>query len=141
LGRKFARELLLKTLYQADLAKITHREALVNVLEELNPKDGEMQYIEDIVAGISQMEKLRDIDGLLARFAIDWPVKRISPVERAILRIAIFEMLFREDIPVGVSINEAVELGKKYSGLEAGRFINGVLSGINKDLQTTTPEG
>jgi N utilization substance protein B len=141
LGRKFAREVLLKTLYQADVAKIDCQEALHNVLQDTMITDEDKLFVQDIIRGVSCQVDLEQIDNLLNKYAVDWPVERISPVERAILRIAIYEILFRDDIPLSVSINEAVELGKKYSGPEAGRFINGVLGGVSKDIQRSTLEG
>lgn len=133
MGRRVAREQALKALYQIDVANIGPREALENVLQSIELKMTEEEFARDLVWGTWQNRQ--EIDQLIARFSIDWSLERLSRVERAILRIAVYEMLRREDIPSGVSINEAVELAKKYSGTEAGRFVNGILRGIDRGLE------
>ena len=80
------------------------------------------------------IEKVGEIDAKISEFAIGWTLERISKVNISILRIAVCEMLFFEDVPVGVSINEAVELAKKYATEKDGKFINGVLGSISRSL-------
>ena len=75
------------------------------------------------------------IDNLIEKHAIGWKLNRISRVDLSILRVSIYEILFRDDIPYNVSVNEAIELAKKYSTNEAGSFINGILSKVPK-MQT-----
>ena len=76
------------------------------------------------------MNSLKEIDEIIEEKATDWTIDRISKMDLPILRVAIFEIKHREDIPVGVSINEAVELAKKFSGEESGKFINGLLGQV-----------
>ena len=78
-------------------------------------------------------EKLAEIDARIDEFSHKWSRNRISRVALAVLRLAVYEMLYEEDIPVSVAINEAVELAKKYGGDEDSSFVNGVLGGISRD--------
>ncbi|MCQ2461217.1 MAG: transcription antitermination factor NusB [Clostridia bacterium] len=84
--------------------------------------------------GTLTVEKIGDIDAKIGEFSVGWTIDRITKVSLSILRIAVCEMLFMDDIPVGVSINEAVELAKNYASAEDGQFINGVLGSISKSL-------
>lgn len=85
-------------------------------------------YIKSILEGV--IEKVGEIDSYIIKYSKDWTIDRMSKIDLAIMRVAIFEILFREDIPVSVSINEAVELAKKYSHKDAGSFINGILGSV-----------
>jgi len=80
------------------------------------------------------VEKIGDIDAKIGEFSVGWTIDRITKVSLSILRIAVCEMLFLDDIPVGVSINEAVELAKNYASVEDSQFINGVLGSVAKSL-------
>ena len=80
-------------------------------------------------------EKLSEIDALIQKKSIDWSIDRLSKVVLVVLRLAIYEMLFEEKIPTGVSINEAVELTKKYSTQEDSAFVNGILGVVAKELE------
>lgn len=89
------------------------------------PNQKQMQYIEAVSAGIQEQESvLRDY---IARYAIGWKLNRISRLARAILELAIYEILFVEDVPTSVAVNEAVELTKKYESAETVSFVNGIL--------------
>lgn len=80
------------------------------------------------------VEKVGDIDAKIAQYSVGWTLDRITKVSLSILRIAVCEILFMDDIPTGVSINEAVELAKNYASREDSQFINGVLGSISKEL-------
>ncbi|MFL6531069.1 MAG: transcription antitermination factor NusB, partial [Chthoniobacterales bacterium] len=80
------------------------------------------------------MEHLPQIDERIARYVENYNIERISPVDRNVLRLAIYEMLFRDDIPPVVSINEAIELAKTFGGPDSGRFVNGILDRVKDDL-------
>ena len=90
------------------------------------------EYIEKVFYGV--FENLEKIDGEISANAVGWKIERISKTSLSVLRLAIFEMLFLEEIPVSVSINEAVELLKKYATKEDSVFVNGILSTIAKTL-------
>ena len=85
-------------------------------------------YISSILEGV--MKEAPSIDQYIVKNSKDWTIDRMSRIDLAIMRVAIFEILYREDIPASVSINEAVELAKKYSHEDAGSFINGILGSI-----------
>lgn len=93
------------------------------------PDDG---FALHIVNGV--IDHLEEIDGLITRYAPDWPLEQIMAVDRAILRLGVFELKFDENIPAKVAINEAIELGKTFGGPSSGRFINGVLGAMYKDM-------
>lgn len=130
MSRRRSRELAMKLTYQFQIQR-DHVDSQLEFLfsqEETGEKDRE--YITEIVKGIREREEI--IDGLIEKNAIGWRLARISKVDLAILRVSIYEILYREDIPYNVSINEAVEMAKKYSSAEAPPFINGILSNIIK---------
>ena len=95
------------------------------------PTEADEAYMQEKYSRVAEM--LPEIDGLLNATATGWKTSRMSKVDLTILRLAVYEMLFVEDIPVSVSINEAVELAKKYGGDEDAPFINGVLGGIARE--------
>ncbi len=89
-------------------------------------------YTRRLVLGVG--EHREEIDALLTRHLQDWSLERLAPVERSVLRTAVFEMLHVEDVPPPVAIDEAVELAKRFSSDEAGALVNGVLGGVARDL-------
>jgi N utilization substance protein B len=90
------------------------------------------QFAEELARGV--IAHHQEIDPLIARHAENWEIDRMGTVDRNAMRIAVFEMLHRDDIPPVVSINEAVELAKAYSSMESGKFVNGILDRIRKGL-------
>jgi len=88
--------------------------------------------VDEVVHGV--IEKRREIDRTLSKYTKNWDVDRLGVLDRTVMRVAVYEMLFRGDIPPVVSINEAVEIAKAYSGKASGRFVNGVLDRIQKEL-------
>ena len=90
-------------------------------------------FAEELIRGV--ISKHREIDALIEKFAANWDVERIGTVERNVMRLAIYEMLYRTDIPPVVSINEAVDLAKAFSSTESGKFVNGILDRIRADLK------
>lgn len=86
------------------------------------------EYINQVFFGIK--EKLPEIDAKIAAYAVGWKTERLSRVSQAIMRLCIYEMLFREDIPYNIAINEAVELAKKYDDENASKFINGIVNTV-----------
>lgn len=90
------------------------------------------RFTEEIVRGVIAHHP--EIDALIAKHADNWGIDRMGNVDRNAMRIAVFEMLFRNDIPPVVSINEAVDLAKAYSSIDSGKFVNGILDRIRKDI-------
>jgi len=129
--RTKAREFALQVLYQLDITHDDCVAALINFWEsreEENLENDLKEFTEMLVKGVG--ENLNTIDAKIAQFAANWELARMAVVDRNILRLSCFELLFRDDIPPKVSINEAVELAKKYSGQEAGKFVNAILDKI-----------
>jgi N utilization substance protein B len=122
LSRHAARERILTLLFQRDFRPISG--------DELCEEDS---YVREIAAGVS--EKQPEIDRLIARRAEGWRLERLHTVDRNILRLAIYELLYRDDVPPEVVINEAVELAKKYGGEHSPVFVNGILDRIWKELR------
>jgi len=135
MGRRAARETAMKLIYQNEIRKDNIEAQISDALEgsSFNAKDRE--YIEDLVKGV--FNKKEKIDGIIETLAKGWKLNRISKVDLSIMRVSIYEQLFRNDIPFSVSVNEAVELAKKYSSDEAGSFINGILSKFGQSKQVT----
>ncbi len=90
------------------------------------------EFAQPLIDGM--VAHLSEIDDRIRRYAENFELRRISPVDRNVLRLAIYEMLHRADIPPVVSINEAIELAKMYGGPDSGRFVNGILDRVRKDL-------
>ena len=130
--RRVAREAALSLLYSSDIANTD----IIEVIEEGRyPADLELsEYAEQLVQGV--VENRDDIDKRLASTSENWAVDRMPVVDRAILRLATYEMVYVDEVPVSVAINEAVELAKSYGGEdESPRFVNGVLGRIARMLE------
>ena len=103
-------------------------------LNEEEIKSLDERYIKSVLEGI--VEKVVSIDEYIAKYSKDWSIERMSKIDLAILRVAIYELLYKDDIPSSVSINEAVELAKKYSHEDASSFINGILGSVYIESNT-----
>ena len=139
-SRTKARECALQALYQLDMSGGDPREALRGVLSHFEEADAETaHFAEELVRGV-QSERAR-IDELIQQSSTNWKLDRMARVDRNILRLAVFELLRREDVPVRVTLNEAVELGKKFGSEESSAFVNGVLDRIaHLDLPGAAPK-
>lgn len=100
------------------------------------PNRQQMAYIDSVVAGVAN--RVDDLDNHIQTFSIGWDISRISKLTRAILRLAIYEILFIADVPTGVAISEAVRLAKKYDGDDTGAFVNGILGAFSRSMQSET---
>jgi len=143
--RHDAREWALQFLFQSEFNQAESLdkgfELFWGHLEDPAPDDGKdqtranpkgRQFTEELVRGVIAHHP--DIDPLIAKYAENWGIDRMGTVDRNAMRIAVYEMLYREDIPPVVSINEAVDLAKSYSSVESGKFVNGILDRIRKSL-------
>ena len=130
-GRRLSREMALKALFQIDLVNTNMEEALKYTFENGELADEVKEFSLILVKGV--MSNLSDIDKVINHSANNWSLERITNIDRSILRIAIYEILYLKNIPKSVSINEAVELAKKYGTKSSFSFVNGVLGQINKD--------
>jgi N utilization substance protein B len=122
-----ARERALELLYEADAKSQTIADVLAALPVEPDA------YAVDAVTGVS--EGHATIDAVITRLAPDWPIDRMPVVDRAVLRLGIYELTERPDVPTAVILDEAVELAKRYSTEESGRFVNGVLAAAARELR------
>ena len=100
------------------------------------PSKAQLRYIDSVVSGVANREE--ELNAHIQKFSIGWDVSRISRLTRCVMQLAIYEILFMEDIPTGVAISEAVRLAKKYDSSETGSFVNGILGSFARSL--TAPE-
>jgi len=134
-NRHLARNIALQSLYQWDfLDQATDRieEFVANNKQEFAPQFDDGGFIMELVDGV--LKNQDEIDELITHFAPDWPLETITTIDRNILRLGTYELKFSENVPSKVAINEAIELGKSFGGEASGRFINGVLGAIYKDM-------
>lgn len=145
--RRTAREIVLQSLFQMDFTDAKPEEALEIALEVQNEDEGAknpaahraevakaLPYARTVLEGTEA--NLEAIDGLIAKYAINWDVKRMPGIDRNILRLAIYEMCFAEEkVPVNIAVNEAVELAKEFGSDAPSRFVNGVLGKMMRDQQ------
>ncbi|MBM4152511.1 MAG: transcription antitermination factor NusB [Kiritimatiellaceae bacterium] len=143
-GRRQAREWAIQFLFQTEFNPDDLELALVDFWsdEDRKPSERDSTYVNEVVRGV--ISKRREIDRTISSYTQNWDMERLGVLDRTILRVATYEMLFRHDIPPVVSINEAVEIAKAYINKEAGRFVNGVLDRIQKELnrpaRSTNPQ-
>ena len=103
-----------------------------NEIYEDRPSRAQMQYIDGVVAGVTN--RTEELNNEIQKFSIGWDVTRISRLARTIMQLAIFEILYVEDVPTGVAVSEAVRLAKKYDGDDTGAFVNGILGSFARSL-------
>jgi len=126
LSRRLARDVAFRALFQIDVGKCRAELALKHSLEGFNLSIDEEKFIREIVDGVIGYRTF--LDEMICKHLVNWELDRLSAVDRNLLRLALFEIFYRDDIPPAVSINEALELAKKYGSTgEAVGFINGVL--------------
>ena len=100
------------------------------------PSRAQMAYIDGVVAGVANREE--DLNASISQFAIGWDITRISRLARSVMQLAIYEILYVEDVPTGVAVSEAVRIAKKYDGDDTGAFVNGILGAFARSL--TAPQ-
>lgn len=131
MGRKLARESAMKLIFQLELTNDFSNEAVDVFIDNNGFDQGERAYIIDAVNIVR--ENKEEIDCKIEAHSSGWKINRLAKVDLSILRIALYELFYREDIPIKVSINEALEMSKKYSGDESTKFINGILGTIVRE--------
>jgi N utilization substance protein B len=140
LGRRRAREFALQVLYQADMRQVGAPEALemlwatqleVEGLSGTPADTDEVAFAKNLVEGVAS--NAEDIDAHIEKASLNWRLSRMPVVDRNILRLATFEILLSKDVPTSVSINEAVELAKRFGEKESGAFVNGILDRIAQE--------
>ncbi len=142
-NRHLARTIVLQTLYQLDFLNKKEKSGLGSKgkvlneiikynLEEFAPSFKDVDFINKLVEGV--LDKNSEIEEYIDRYAPSWPIAKIAIVDRNVLRIGVYEIIFDKEIPPRVAINEAIELAKNFGGEASGRFVNGVLGAIYNDM-------
>ncbi|MFQ6079993.1 MAG: transcription antitermination factor NusB [Thermodesulfobacteriota bacterium] len=129
--RRRAREIALQVLYQKELNCIKVEEGLNLFRNNFEVLKGAMDFSERLVKGVEQHRE--DLDRVIEHYSSNWKVDRMAHVDRTILRIATYELLYCDDIPPRVAINEAIDIGKKYGSEDSGAFINGILDKVKSE--------
>lgn len=135
-NRHLSRTIAMQSLYIWDFNKLpdTDIDAIVDLtLQEFAPGLADGEFAQRTATGV--LEHRAEIDGYIAKYAPEWPIEQMTFVDRNTMRIGLYEMLHNDDIPERVAINEAIEIAKAYGGDSSGKFVNGVLGAIYKDLQ------
>jgi N utilization substance protein B len=132
LTRRLARELAMKTLFACDLGNDEPDEMIIRLCEEAHISAEANAFSDYLLQGVRANQLF--LDNLIKKYALEWDLERMAFVDRNILRVALFEIVFSEKIPVAVTINEALEIAKIYSEKDAPRFINGILGKVIQDL-------
>jgi transcription antitermination protein NusB len=127
-SRRESRERALSLLYEAESKGVAPDEVLAVQLVDPEP------FAADLVAGVG--EHGIELDGLIRRFSKGWSLERMPTIDRTLLRMAIYELAHRPDVPTGAVISEAVELAKRYSTDDSGKFVNGMLGRIAEELRS-----
>ena len=146
MSRKAAREIAVQIIYEYGY----HMNSVLTILEDrFDPEffaslvdesdsyrdfnDSQYEYLKSIVNGV--VEKENELDEIISKYAIGWNLNRISRIARAILRVAVYEILHYDDVPTSVAINEAIELTKKYDTKETAAFVNGILGSVSRECK------
>ncbi|MBI4086390.1 transcription antitermination factor NusB [Candidatus Kaiserbacteria bacterium] len=136
-NRHLSRSIVLQSLFEWDLNNIEKsdiKSVLERNIEEFAPNKSDLPFMERLIDGV--LGKQKELNLIIEKAAPEWPIDRISPVDRNILRLGLYELLFadRSEVPAKVAINEAIELAKQFGGDNSGRFVNGVLGAVYKEI-------
>jgi len=136
-NRHLSRSIVLQSLFEWDLNNIEKsgvHDALERNMEEFAPHKSDQPFMEKLLDGV--LQKQQELDLIIGKAAPEWPIDRIAPVDRNILRLGLYELLFadRKEVPAKVAINEAIELAKQFGGENSSRFVNGVLGAVYKEI-------
>jgi N utilization substance protein B len=136
-NRHLSRSIVLQSLFEWDLNALEKKavhEVLLRNVTEFAPNKTDLPFMTKLLDGV--MAKQPELDLVIEKAAPEWPIDRISPVDRNILRLGLYELLFadRKEVPAKVAINEAIELAKQFGGDNSSRFVNGVLGAVYKEI-------
>ena len=134
-NRHLARTLAMQSLFIWDFNGQNNEqleETVHGVFENFAPNFNDQDFVQNIIEGV--INNLPKINEYIIKYATEWPLDQITNVDRNILRIGVYELIFNNDIPSRVAINEAIEIAKTFGGESSGKFVNGVLGAIYKDL-------
>ncbi|HUI93237.1 MAG TPA: transcription antitermination factor NusB [Chitinivibrionales bacterium] len=139
-NRRKSRELALQTLYACEVGNTAEfGSVLEGIVHDQGDDSGAKEYA-GVLAG-KTLSSIKEIDALLGQHAANWDLKRMTVIDRNILRMAVAELRFCADVPFKVVIDEAVELAKQYGTDDSGKFVNGVIDSIHKEMLLKKDEG
>ena len=128
--RTLARECALKILYKIEIAKDSVQDSFDDFWLSQEKAEDVRNFAETLVRGTR--ENVAKLDEVISKYTENWDIKRMAVIDKNIMRLSIFELLYMDDIPAKVSINEAIELAKKYGDVDSGKFVNGILDKVRK---------
>lgn len=131
--RRQARELALQFLYGYELNRKEKKEALEEFRKNHRLPEAVRRFAGELIEGV--LDRLEEIDRRIAGHARNWKLERLALVDKQILRLALYELYYRDDIPSVVTINEAVEIAKRFSTPQSGSFVNGILDRIREEME------
>lgn len=131
-SRRSVREWVVQLLFQMDMNPGDLRVQFDDFWAEHKAPESSRAMVEESVRGV--IDHRKEIDAMIVAYAENWAIDRMASVDRNIIRLGVYEMLYRPDVPPVVSINEAVDLAKYFNTAESGRFVNGILDRIRKEI-------
>ncbi len=133
-NRHLSRTIAMQSLFEWDFnGRVGElKEITANQIKEMSVAEEDRAFVFELVEGVAS--RADEIDQIIVKHAPEWPIEQIPPVDRNVLRVGIFELMFLKQVPPKVAINEAVELGKTFGGESSGKFVNGVLGAIYKEM-------
>ncbi len=131
--RRDAREWAVQMLFRLEMNPCDNEKLFEEFFEELEVSKKGRNFAEGLIIGVRDNRK--KIDELIVKYAKNWDIDRMAITDRNVIRIALYELLYRDDIPPAVTINEAVDIAKYFNRTESGRFVNGILDSVRKDLE------
>lgn len=131
--RRQAREWAVQLLFQLDINPTELDPAIAEFWRERNGGARGKAFVEKTVKGVTS--NCKEIDAMIRRCAENWDIKRMAATDRNVIRVAVYELMYCDDVPAAVAINEAVDIAKYFNCSESGRFVNGVLDRIRKELK------
>ena len=131
--RRKAREIILQSLYADDISGTGWKESLKNTVERRGSTDETVEYAERVISNI--IESREELDKMIKESLENWKLERVAVVDRIILQIALAELIYCQEVPTGVIINEAIEIAHKFSSGKAGSFVNGILDKLAKEVR------
>lgn len=136
--RRRQRETALQVLFQAEVARTSGERAFERTLELFGLNDEDFAYARELVDGV--LAQVDWLDGVISRVSHEWRLERMANVDRNIIRLALYEVFFRDDIPANVAVNEALELAKTFGTDDSRRFVNGILGKVVEEPEQYRPE-
>ncbi len=136
-NRHLSRSIVLQTLFEWDFNQLKTnevQEVLLRNISEFADNSADIDFMKNLISGVTA--KVEDLNTIINKAAPEWPIDKISTVDRNVLRIGLYELLFasRDEVPPKVAINEAIELAKTFGGENSGKFVNGVLGAVYKEI-------